>query len=154
MLFTVLLCSALLCSSSVNEVICHGIPDLRPLEDGDIVNSMRVYHACFITCFLLLSSYSSALLSTQIQTLSLPFSSSPIPQMEPGLTLPGRCGPPDISYRSCYSAKCSSWLFTPFALSACYDSCDSNIDLSLHTTFYGTTAVHIFYSRTCHFPLA
>jgi methionine aminopeptidase len=24
---------------SVNEVICHGIPDLRPLQDGDIVNS-------------------------------------------------------------------------------------------------------------------
>lgn len=24
--------------SSVNEVICHGIPDQRPLEDGDIVN--------------------------------------------------------------------------------------------------------------------
>jgi methionyl aminopeptidase len=24
--------------TSVNEVICHGIPDLRPLEDGDIVN--------------------------------------------------------------------------------------------------------------------
>lgn len=23
---------------SVNEVICHGIPDCRPLEDGDIVN--------------------------------------------------------------------------------------------------------------------
>lgn len=23
--------------TSVNEVICHGIPDLRPLEDGDIV---------------------------------------------------------------------------------------------------------------------
>jgi methionyl aminopeptidase len=23
---------------SVNEVICHGIPDLRPLQDGDIVN--------------------------------------------------------------------------------------------------------------------
>ena len=23
---------------SVNEVICHGIPDSRPLEDGDIVN--------------------------------------------------------------------------------------------------------------------
>jgi len=22
----------------VNEVICHGIPDLRPLQDGDIVN--------------------------------------------------------------------------------------------------------------------
>ena len=24
---------------SVNEVICHGIPDSRKLEDGDIVNS-------------------------------------------------------------------------------------------------------------------
>lgn len=24
--------------TSVNEVICHGIPDNRPLEDGDIVN--------------------------------------------------------------------------------------------------------------------
>jgi len=24
--------------TSVNEVICHGIPDFRPLEDGDIVN--------------------------------------------------------------------------------------------------------------------
>src|SRR5580658_5777393 len=24
--------------TSVNEVICHGIPDLRPLEEGDIVN--------------------------------------------------------------------------------------------------------------------
>lgn len=23
---------------SVNEVICHGIPDSRPLENGDIVN--------------------------------------------------------------------------------------------------------------------
>lgn len=26
------------CATSVNEVICHGIPDLRPLEEGDIVN--------------------------------------------------------------------------------------------------------------------
>jgi methionyl aminopeptidase len=26
------------CCTSVNEVVCHGIPDLRPLEDGDIVN--------------------------------------------------------------------------------------------------------------------
>eukprot|EP00605_Chrysophyceae_sp_TOSAG23-4_P001765 GSChrysophyteH1.ASY1.ANO1.1953.1 assembled CDS len=24
--------------TSVNEIICHGIPDMRPLEDGDIVN--------------------------------------------------------------------------------------------------------------------
>ena len=26
------------CCTSVNEVICHGIPDSRPLEKGDIVN--------------------------------------------------------------------------------------------------------------------
>lgn len=26
------------CCTSVNEVICHGIPDFRPLEEGDIVN--------------------------------------------------------------------------------------------------------------------
>lgn len=26
------------CCTSVNEVICHGIPDARPLQDGDIVN--------------------------------------------------------------------------------------------------------------------
>jgi len=26
------------CCTSVNEVICHGIPDTRPLEDGDILN--------------------------------------------------------------------------------------------------------------------
>ncbi|KAJ8022628.1 Methionine aminopeptidase 1 [Holothuria leucospilota] len=26
------------CCTSVNEVICHGIPDKRPLEEGDIVN--------------------------------------------------------------------------------------------------------------------
>jgi len=25
------------CCTSVNEVICHGIPDMRPFEDGDIV---------------------------------------------------------------------------------------------------------------------
>src|SRR5208337_4511880 len=24
--------------TSINDVICHGIPDNRPLEDGDIVN--------------------------------------------------------------------------------------------------------------------
>ena len=24
--------------TSINEVICHGIPDSRPLEDGDILN--------------------------------------------------------------------------------------------------------------------
>lgn len=26
------------CCTSINEVICHGIPDTRPLEDGDILN--------------------------------------------------------------------------------------------------------------------
>ncbi|XP_022787784.1 methionine aminopeptidase 1-like [Stylophora pistillata] len=26
------------CCTSVNEVICHGIPDTRPLEDGDLLN--------------------------------------------------------------------------------------------------------------------
>ena len=31
--------------TSVNEVICHGIPDMRPLEDGDIVNiDVSVYY--------------------------------------------------------------------------------------------------------------
>lgn len=31
--------------TSVNEIICHGIPDMRPLEDGDIVNlDISVYH--------------------------------------------------------------------------------------------------------------
>lgn len=33
------------CCTSVNEVICHGIPDQRPLEDGDILNvDVTVYH--------------------------------------------------------------------------------------------------------------
>lgn len=33
------------CCTSVNEVICHGIPDTRPLEDGDIVNiDITLYH--------------------------------------------------------------------------------------------------------------
>ncbi len=31
--------------TSINEVICHGIPDSRPLEDGDIIN-------CDVTIFL------------------------------------------------------------------------------------------------------
>jgi len=31
--------------SSVNEVICHGIPDQRPLQDGDIVNlDISLFH--------------------------------------------------------------------------------------------------------------
>ncbi|XP_046741685.1 methionine aminopeptidase 1 [Diprion similis] len=36
------------CCTSVNEVICHGIPDTRPLEDGDICNvDVTVYHNGF-----------------------------------------------------------------------------------------------------------
>lgn len=36
------------CCTSVNEVICHGIPDLRPLADGDICNvDVAVYHRGF-----------------------------------------------------------------------------------------------------------
>merc|ERR1712137_252950 len=36
------------CCTSVNEVICHGIPDTRPLEDGDIVNiDITLYHNGF-----------------------------------------------------------------------------------------------------------
>ncbi|KZF24928.1 putative methionine aminopeptidase, type I [Xylona heveae TC161] len=36
-----------LCTSP-NEVICHGIPDQRPLEDGDILNlDISVYHGGF-----------------------------------------------------------------------------------------------------------
>lgn len=26
------------CCTSLNEVICHGIPDMRPLKEGDILN--------------------------------------------------------------------------------------------------------------------
>uniref|UniRef100_A0A7S3EKX0 C6H2-type domain-containing protein n=1 Tax=Rhodosorus marinus TaxID=101924 RepID=A0A7S3EKX0_9RHOD len=34
--------------TSVNEVICHGIPDARPLEDGDILNiDITLYHGGF-----------------------------------------------------------------------------------------------------------
>lgn len=33
------------CCTSVNEVICHGIPDSRPLEDGDVLNiDVSLYH--------------------------------------------------------------------------------------------------------------
>ncbi|KRT83730.1 Peptidase, partial [Oryctes borbonicus] len=36
------------CCTSVNEVICHGIPDTRPLKDGDICNvDVTVYHKGF-----------------------------------------------------------------------------------------------------------
>eukprot|EP01112_Ceratiomyxa_fruticulosa_P005558 TRINITY_DN1623_c0_g2_i2.p1 TRINITY_DN1623_c0_g2~~TRINITY_DN1623_c0_g2_i2.p1 ORF type:complete len:370 (+),score=63.67 TRINITY_DN1623_c0_g2_i2:229-1338(+) len=36
------------CCTSVNEIVCHGIPDLRPLQNGDIVNvDVSVYHGGF-----------------------------------------------------------------------------------------------------------
>lgn len=36
------------CCTSVNEVICHGIPDTRPLENGDLCNlDITVYHRGF-----------------------------------------------------------------------------------------------------------
>lgn len=32
----------------MNEVICHGIPDDRPLQDGDLLNvDVTVYHEGF-----------------------------------------------------------------------------------------------------------
>lgn len=31
------------CCTSINEVICHGIPDMRPLADGDICNGLWHY---------------------------------------------------------------------------------------------------------------
>jgi len=36
------------CCTSVNEVICHGIPDMRQLENGDLCNvDITVYHRGF-----------------------------------------------------------------------------------------------------------
>jgi len=36
------------CCTSINEVICHGIPDSRPLQDGDICNiDITVYYNGF-----------------------------------------------------------------------------------------------------------
>ena len=30
------------CCTSINEVICHGIPDMRPMQNGDICNSKNI----------------------------------------------------------------------------------------------------------------
>lgn len=47
------------CCTSVNEVICHGIPDTRPLQDGDICNGtcLCIIHALtnVICCSFFLS---------------------------------------------------------------------------------------------------
>ncbi|XP_026678499.1 methionine aminopeptidase 1-like [Diaphorina citri] len=52
------------CCTSVNEVICHGIPDLRPLANGDICNGK---HQCF--------SELGCLNSASVQGISKPMSS-------------------------------------------------------------------------------
>jgi len=39
------------CCTSVNEVICHGIPDLRKLEDGDLCNGTYVSWLGFLYCW-------------------------------------------------------------------------------------------------------
>ena len=51
------------CCTSVNEVICHGIPDARPLEEGDIVNVVRREDT--IGCRIAHESSLSAFLSRQ-----------------------------------------------------------------------------------------
>ena len=40
------------CCTSVNEVICHGIPDLRPLKDGDICNGTATCSALFSSSYM------------------------------------------------------------------------------------------------------
>jgi methionyl aminopeptidase len=39
------------CCTSVNEIICHGIPDLYKLANGDIVNSLNMPIFCVSSCF-------------------------------------------------------------------------------------------------------
>lgn len=36
------------CCTSINEVICHGIPDMRPLQKGDICNSKYIFFILII----------------------------------------------------------------------------------------------------------
>lgn len=40
--------------TSVNNVACHGIPDDRPLQDGDILNIDVTVNHLFITLFVIL----------------------------------------------------------------------------------------------------
>jgi hypothetical protein len=46
----------ILVSRSVNEVICHGIPDLRPLEDADIVNGKNIRKNKSYTSYVYINS--------------------------------------------------------------------------------------------------
>ena len=62
--------------SSVNEVICHGIPDTRELVDGDICNGVvlkKFYHSCPSFVFLYLPLPLSVSLFVSF-SLSFPFS--------------------------------------------------------------------------------
>ena len=49
---------------SVNEVICHGIPDGRPLKDGDIVNSKN---PSVTYCYIVI------LLTNKFTLMNIPF---------------------------------------------------------------------------------
>lgn len=41
------------CCTSINEVICHGIPDMRPMQNGDICNSKNIlFQKCLIAQYL------------------------------------------------------------------------------------------------------
>lgn len=64
------------CCTSINEVICHGIPDTRPIQDGDIVNlDITVYksgfHSDLNETYLVgnVSEYSKDLVQTTYEAL-------------------------------------------------------------------------------------
>ena len=61
------------CCTSVNEVICHGIPDKRPLQNGDICNvDVTVFHRSVsqsVSCFSsLLLTYSRCSAGVTMET--------------------------------------------------------------------------------------
>ena len=43
------------CCTSINEVICHGIPDMRPIADGDICNSKYNFNTLQYICFIFIN---------------------------------------------------------------------------------------------------
>lgn len=57
------------CCTSVNEVICHGIPDRRQLQDGDILNGISI--------FLLLFNFLTSLAISDRRLFSPEFRPSP-----------------------------------------------------------------------------
>ncbi len=63
--------------TSVNECVCHGIPDDRPLEDGDILNvDVTVYlnghHGDTSAMFLVGGSWSLQSMSYGLQSMRSP----------------------------------------------------------------------------------